>query len=246
MDVHIRAQEAFMKNSFIQRIKHGLLRLRLHPIRVFVFHQVSDEFEPDTMWECDWTQTDLFKQNILALMKDYSFISLDEVRDHLTKDKLRLRNYAALTTDDGWASLHGILPWLIEKKIPVTLFLNPSCLDGQHWNSRETDKLLTKEEVERLVQDGSPLITVASHGWTHRNCKTMTMKEFVESVVRSEEVLQGMPGKTSFYAFASGRHTSDQDAFLRGKGLVPVFVDGRENYCDPVSIHRECIDGIVI
>ena len=235
-----------MKISFYQRIKRGLLRLRLHPIRAFVFHQVSDVFEPDTMWECDWTETEAFKRSISALTKKYTFISLDEVKEHLANDRFRFKDYAALTADDGWASLKNILPWLVGQKIPVTLFLNPSCLDGKHWNSRETDKLLTGEEVARIVEQGEPYITIASHGWTHKNSKTMSLEEFEDSVRKSEEVLDRLPGHVPFYAFVSGRHTPAQVDFLRSRPLTPVFVDGRDNVNDPMSIHRHCIDGIPI
>ena len=162
-------------------------RIYLRPIRVFVFHQVSDKFEPETMWECDWTQTDVFKRNMSSLMKKFTFLSLPEVCEHLAKDKIRLKNYAALTADDGWYSLTNILPWLTERRIPVTLFLNPSCLDGQHWNSRETDHLLTEEQVRSILEKGKPFISIASHGWTHKNSKEMTMEEFEDSVMMSEE-----------------------------------------------------------
>ena len=232
-----------MKISFYQRIKRGLLRLRLHPIRVFVFHQVSDVFEPDTMWECDWTETEAFKRSISALTKKYTFISLDEVKDHLANDWFRFKDYAALTADDGWASLKNILPWLAEQKIPVTLFLNPSCLDGKHWNSRETDKLLTREDIIRIVGQGAPYFSVASHGWTHKRCDGMTEEEFAENVDRAEKALVGMPGKVPFFAFASGMYTLMQVDYLRARGLTPVFVDGRVNDQKSASIHRFCIDG---
>ena len=231
-----------MKKTFFQRLRHRLFRMRLHPIPVFVFHQVSDVFEPDTMWECDWTQTEMFKRNILVLKKRYEFISLSEVLQHLAKDKWRIKNYAALTADDGWASLNNILPWLKEQKIPVTLFLNPSCLDGKHWNSRETDKLLTEPEVVRIVEEGAPYISVASHGWTHKSCTDMTMDEFEESVQMSEKVLERIPAKVPFFAFASGRYTAKQVSRLKEWRLTPVFVDGRSNENDDACIHRFCID----
>lgn len=214
-----------------------------HPIKVFVFHQVSDVFDPQTMWDCDWTQTAVFKERILALKKKYTFIPLTEVQRHLVQDKWRFRDYASLTADDGWASLQCILPWLAEQKVPVTLFLNPSCLDGKHWNSRETDKLLTRDEVIRIVGQGAPFITVASHGWTHNRCDKMTMEEFAENVDRAEKALEGIPAKVPFFAFASGLYTQLQVDSLRTKGLIPVFVDGLVNNQDPVSIHRFCIDG---
>ena len=235
-----------MKKNLMRRALRRLRRMWRHPIRVFVFHQVSDVFEPDTMWDIDWTQTDAFKGNVRSLMKKYTFISLNEVKEHLAKDWFRFKDYAALTSDDGWASVKSILPWLAENKIPVTLFLNPSCLDGRHWNSRETDKLLTEAEVRRIVEQGAPYISVASHGWTHKNCKAMAKEEFENSVRKSEEVLERLPGKVPFYAFASGRHTPWQTAYLRENGLIPVFVDGRVNDNDPESIHRFCMDGMVV
>lgn len=235
-----------MRLSFFQWIKNRLHRMFLRPIKVFVFHQVSDVFEPDTMWECDWTQTELFKRNIAALMREYKFISLNEVREHLASDRVRVRNYAALTADDGWASLKNILPWLVEKKIPVTLFLNPSCLDGQHVNSRETDRMLTMEEVEMIVANGAPYISVASHGWAHKTSRQMTLDEFKESVGMSEDVLERLPGKVSFYAFVSGQYRLAQVAYLRDRQLTPVFVDSENNEADPTAIHRYCIDGITI
>ena len=235
-----------MKKPFYHRLKRHVLQMWMRPIRVFVFHQVSDVFEPETMWDCDWTQTEVFKQNCLTLMKKYKFISLEEVREHLSKDKWRFKRYAALTADDGWASLTNILPWLTEQKIPVTLFLNPSCLDGIHKNSRKTDKLLTRQDVLRIIEAGKPYVTVASHGWTHKSCAQMTLDEFVESVRASEEVLDNIPAKVPFFAFASGQFTCAQVSYLRGRKLVPVFVDGQDNGKDPSSIHRFGIDGKTI
>lgn len=226
----------------VQRVNHLWTRLFRRPIPVFVFHQVSDVFEPETMWECDWTQTDAFKQRILALKKKYTFIPLTEVRRHLAQDKWRFKNYASLTADDGWASLKNILPWLVEQKVPVTLFLNPSCLDGKHWNSRETDRLLTQEDVVRLVRQGSPYITVASHGWTHKSSLHMPMEAFVESVDKSERVLGEMPAKVPFFAYVSGLSAKGQADYLRKQGLTPVYVDKRVNSKDPTLIHRYCID----
>lgn len=235
-----------MRFSFFQWIKNRLHRVFLRPIKVFVFHQVSEVFDPDTMWECDWTQTELFKRNITALMKKYKFIPLSEVREHLASDKVRFKNYAALTADDGWASLKSILPWLVEKRIPITLFLNPSCLDGQHVNSRETDRMLTREDVEMIVAKGAPFVSVASHGWAHKNSKGMTLEEFKESVGMSEDVLEQLSGKVSFYAFVSGQYRLAQVAYLRDRQLTPVFVDSENNEADPTAIHRYCIDGIII
>lgn len=228
--------------DFCRKMHRKLLKIRFRPIRVFCFHQVSEVFEPDTMWKCDWTQTEQFKSDVLELKKKYTFISLSDVTKHLRHDFFRFKNYAALTADDGWASLKNIIPWLAEQKVPVTLFINPAYLDGVHYQKRETEKLLTQEEVEACVKKYYPLIDIASHGWIHKSCLEMTDEEFQENVKKSEEALMPMEGKTGYYAFAYGNNGHSQISYLKNNGLIPVFMDGCKNYNDESSIHRELLD----
>jgi peptidoglycan/xylan/chitin deacetylase (PgdA/CDA1 family) len=147
-----------------------------------------------------------------------------------------------LTSDDGWASLKNILPWLAEERIPITLFLNPLYMDGKHRQSRETEEFLTKEEVADLTERYEPFITIASHGWSHADCTKMSMECFEDSVRKSEEYLKRMKGKVPFYAFTFGKHDIEQLEFLGQQFLIPVLMDGMMNYDDVSCIHRECID----
>lgn len=232
--------------EFWNKVRHRLLKMRLQPIRVFFFHQVSDEFEPKTMWECDWTQTEQFKRNILALKKKYSFVSLQEAHRHLSIDKFRIKKYAALTSDDGWASLKNIVPWLAEQEIPITLFLNPCYMDGEHFQSRPTEKFLTTKEVKAMVEQYAPFVTIASHGWMHADSMKMSRQEFEENVTKSEAFLKDMPGKIPFYAFAYGRRIHSQSEWLLEHSLIPVFANDWKNYNNSNCIHRELLDGKVI
>lgn len=230
-------------SSLSNKLRHRILLLRLKSIRVFVFHQVSDMFNPDSMWECDWTQTETFKRAILELKKSYVFIPLADAHRHLQCDRLRWKRYAVLTADDGWESLRGILPWLAEQHIHITLFLNPLYLDGEHKQYRSTERFLMRNEVSHLVGKYHPYISVASHGWSHKDCSAMDMPQFQEQVAKAEQTLACFPNKIPFYAFAWGKHKKDQVDYLRNHSLVPVFVDGLSNINDPNSIHRECLDG---
>lgn len=232
--------------SIKERIKRLRLGIRFQPIRVFFFHQVSDFFEPETMWKCDWTQTERFKRNILALKKKYSFISLQEVHNHLCSDKFRIKRYAALTSDDGWSSLKNIVPWLADQEIPITLFLNPYYMDGGHFQSRPTEKFLTTEEVKAMVEQYAPFVTIASHGWVHADSIMMSRHEFEENVTKSEVFLKDMPGKIPFYAFAYGRRIQYQSEWVLEHSLIPVFANDWKNYNNSNCIHRELLDGKVI
>ena len=217
--------------------------MRLQPIRVYCFHQVSEKFDSTTMWECDWTQIYQFKQNILYLKSKYNFISLAEAYHKLTHDKLRCKKYAVLTADDGWASVKNIIPWLAEQSIPVTLFVNPCYLDGIHKQKRETEKLLTKDELVKLVSTYHPYVTIASHGYKHIDVRLLTKDEYIYNITKAEEELRDMPGKIPFYAFTYGHFYYQHLYALWEHKLIPVRLNGEWNYKYDGYIHRDFLDG---
>lgn len=216
-------------------------KLRLQPIRVFCFHQVSDIFDESTMWQCDWTQTEQFKQNILTLKERYTFISLTEAHEHLRKDKFRFHKYAVLTADDGWASLNNILPWLAEQQIPVILFLNPGYFDGSLSRENGMNKLLHTKDIDDLKI--YPLLTIGSHGWTHQLVTEQSADEFRNGVLDSIQALQHYSNYVPFFAYTWGHYNKQTDRILKEMNLTPVLVNGGKNYNNANCIDRECIDG---
>jgi len=227
--------------EIVHKIRRRLLKIRLRPIRVFVFHQVSDSFDSRSMWKCDWTETEQFKKSILNLKDRYQFISLTDAVAHLNGDFIRREEYAVLTCDDGWNSVLSILPWLVGQQIPVTLFLNPAFLQGLESLGNGMDDFFKEEDLSVLLKKYSG-ITVASHGWNHRFCTDMSFESFRNNVNASVTYLKRYPQFVPFFAYPCGRHTYNGDRFLRENGLFPVYCDGMKNYGDPFVIHRECID----
>lgn len=230
-----------------QKIQRKLIKLRLSPIRVFCFHQTSSKFDPTTMWECDWTEIEQFKKNILKLKSEYTFISLPEAYEKLMNDTFRIKKYAVLTSDDGWASLKEILPWLDEQEIPVTLFLNPYYFDGKHFQERETEKLLLEKDLEYVAEHYS-LVTFGLHGWEHADASKQTNEEFEESVKKSVEVLSKYSTYIPYFAFAWNRRKRENFNMLQLYGLIPVLIRGNANFSFVKTgfIDRELLDGKVL
>lgn len=229
----------------IEELLHTAMRkwtkLRLQPIRVFCFHQVSDEFDASTMYLDDWLQTDDFKKRVVSLREQgYIFISLVDAHEHITHDFIRTRKYAVLTADDGWASLKNILPWLNEQQIPITLFLNPAYLDGKHFRECDTEVYLTDEEVRNLHTQ-YPLLTIGSHGWEHIHVSNQNEHDFEDSVNHSIAYLDALPNYIPFYAYTWGKHKRTFDKELIQKGITPVFVSGTYNYDNEQFIDRELL-----
>lgn len=228
-----------MIDELIHKIKRKWMKMRLQPIRVLCFHQVSEAFDESYMEPIDWLETDVFKQRIESLRKEgCNFISLPEAQEMMKMDWFRSEKYAVLTADDGWATLRNVLPWLNEQQIPVTLFLNPAYLDGKHYRNSDKEQYLSSEEVERLYKQ-YPLVTIGSHGWEHVDATEQTEEEFRESIQRTQDYLSKLPNYIPFHAYTWGHWNTARNEILAEVGMKPVYMDGGKNYNDCDVIHRE-------
>lgn len=223
-----------------KKMRNRLMKLRFRPIRVFCFHQVSDVFEPDTMWKCDWMQTEVFKKKILALKEKYTFISLTEAYQHIANDRFRFKHYASLTADDGWASVKNIIPWLAEQRFPVTLFLNPLYLDGEHFRERLTEHFLLEEDIMSITEKYSN-VSIGMHGWEHVDVTKKNENDFRECVDLSIQALRSYESFVPFFAYPWGKNNEMNKMVLKEFDIIPVLMDGRKNYYDISGIHRELL-----
>ena len=221
------------------------MKLRLQPIHVFCFHQVSNFFDASTMYPSDWTQIEQFEKNILRLKEQYEFISLDEASQKLKHDIYRTKKYAVLTADDGWASLKNILSWLAEQQIPITLFVNPAYLRGEETREDGMNGLLKWDELNEILAQYSN-ISIASHGWNHKLVKDMDSEEFLYKMLDSHQYLSQRPEYIPFYAYPCGMHSNATDNTLEEQNIVPVYMDGNKNYRYDGGIHRELLDGLCL
>ena len=247
-----------MQNKIVNTIKRNCLRLRYKPIRVFVFHLVSEERDPLVCQEEDWTQLDQFKHNIEHLMEQYTFISLTEAYDKLQYDRYRLRKYAVLTTDDGLASVLNVVPWLEEKKIPLTLFINTRYMAGDklkpvhlQWLKElapDADvKAIAKRMYlsrEQIFELNSPYIEIGLHGHEHLDAPEISEDEFKDNIEQCQQLLCDHPRYISAYAFPWGRTSVASMRYLKKFNILAVVVNGETNYVWRGHISRESIDNV--
>ena len=246
------------KMSLVDRVKRFVIRKRLRPISVFVFHSVSDEYNPLLWWDCDWTSTEQFKQNILRLKEECSFISLPEAYERIKNDRFRFRKYAVLTADDGYRSILDLLPWLEEQKVPITLFVNTMYLDKKSWSAiNEEQAKRVKPDVDMLREVcpdlylslnelfglKSSLVTVGMHGQEHLDATKQSGEEFRENVEKCKNTVSTHPSFIPYYAYTWGKHNELTDEILKEMALTPVLVNGMCNFDNDGFINRICIDG---
>lgn len=239
-----------MSVRFIYKLHCKLRKLGKSPIRIFCIHNVSDCFDADSMWPCDWIQTDVFKRTVLELQKQYTFISLKEAQRHLHRDIVRFRDYAVLTADDGFSSLKNIIPWLEERQIPITLFVNPIVWDGKTVghnlkslpvsteNNGVKDVYLLPEDLKAFQ---SPLITFGYHGYEHIDESVETYDTFVDNFEKCRKAMEILDNVIPFYAHTYGRTTKQNDEYLIKQGITPVYVNGGKNYGVSQYVDRELL-----
>ena len=239
--------------KLVNRIKRKWTKFRLQPIRVFCFHHVSDEYDPLTMWEEDWTQTDVLKKNIMSLKESgVEFISLTEAHEKLKHDWFRTKKYAVMTADDGYKSLLNILPWLEEQKIPITLFVNPKYitkggigenilnrLNKAEGNVNITEIYLNITDIDTLRHSN---VTFAYHGHEHIDEYKADQTTFAQNLSQCINAMEeNFPNVIPFYAHTYGHAKLENDKLLRAQGIIPVYTSGNRNFNNTSYIDRELI-----
>lgn len=247
-------------SEWINKIKTKWIKLRWQPIRVFVFHHVSDVRDPLVCQEPDWTQLDQFKRNIEHLKQHYTFISLSEACGKLRHDWFRCRRYAVLTTDDGLASVQNVIPWLEEIHIPLTMFVNTRYMECNklkpihrkwlHELAPDADEkdianrmYLSREQIFNLT---SPYIEIGLHGHEHLNAQQITESQFEEEINVCLNKMKDHPRFIRAYAYPWGHATVDSIKYLWQKRIVPLVLNGGTNYKYAWYLDRECIDNSII
>jgi peptidoglycan/xylan/chitin deacetylase (PgdA/CDA1 family) len=245
--------------KLMTKIWHKLMKMRLQPIHVFAFHHVSETLDPLVCQEDDWTQLDQFMRNIEKLQTQYKFISLSDAYDKLCHDTMRLSHYAVLTADDGLASVLNIIPWLEEKKIPLTLFVNTRFMEGdvlkpihKRWLHEIAPDADEKEIARKMYLSKSQLfaltssyIEVGMHGHRHLYIPAATEEQFEEDLNMCMQILQKHPRFIPAYAYPWGDETIESLHYMDAHGIVPVVLNALGNYKYDNYIDRECIDNKV-
>lgn len=240
--------------NIVPKIYNRFTKACLQPIRVFCLHHVSKEYNPLQMCEGDWMEIGAFQQKVQQMQQSgIEFISLSYAHKLLRTSAaslstlFRRKRYAVLTFDDGYKSLDEILPWLIENKIPVTLFINGKYTDGK--SQRKKDGMhfsyLTADELKHYVEISNGLISLQCHGYEHLDATAMSSDAFREQIEKNVSTLSTLHFalvQPRFHAYTWGRHNATTDAILQENNIIPVLVDGMKNYNDASCIHRELLE----
>lgn len=150
--------------------------------------------------QCDW------------LVKNRTVLPLAEAVPRLSRRGLLPRGMAALTFDDGFASVYDhAWPILARYRLPATVFLVAQTLTeaGQEVDWIDTSPpyettTLTVDQVREMQQDG---VVFESHSNTHADLTQLTHAECLADLRESRELLESVLRRpVRRLAYPRGRH----------------------------------------
>ena len=242
----------------MSKIRRKIQKMMLHPIRVYVVHNVSAAYSTKQGPKEDWMSVEDFRHTITELKKWSTIISIEEAVQHLKNDWIRLKDYVVLTADDGYQTVYGQLPWLIENEVPITLLINPKYLDGkscsahlweyvhaQHPEIKVEEfvkgRYMTSKELSSIT---SPFVTIGSHGYEHTDNGEMSEDEFRAYMEKAIKEIEKYHAFAPYHAYPWGKYSETSDRVLKEMGIIPLRADGWYNVEDSNQLHREYLPKI--
>ena len=162
-----------------------------------------------------------YDQFIRLLKQDRKFMQMS---DYLTFKAQNNGKYL-LTFDDGLEDVFRVVyPVLKAREIPFTIFVPVDLLD--------TPGYISIEQLKEMAKD--PLVTIGSHGVSHRVMTTLSVGEQELELVESKKTLQRIIGKSvDVYAYPHGQFNSDTIKLLKKLNLYKAAfgVTGHPTNC---------------
>ena len=202
---------------------------------VLCYHAVNPEWtsplsmHPETFAaQCDW------------VARNRAVLPLRAAIDRIGPSGRLGRGLAALTFDDGFASVHEhAWPVLARHRLPATVFLVAQTLTeaGQDVDWIDTPppyetETLTVEQV-RAMQDES--VSFESHSNTHADLTQLSYAECLADLRDSRELLEDVLGRpVRLLAYPRGRHAPHVRAAAKQAGYSHAFAlpEGPESVDD--------------
>lgn len=138
------------------------------------------------------------------------------------------KRYCVITIDDGFVSASdNAIPQLIQRKIPVTIFISPDLLETTpEWITFDGDELGDEKVVSARVARSWPpdLVTVGSHTLTHPWLPGSRDEDARVEITESRNRLSATLGRdTHLFSFPYGANNERLIQLCREAGYQRVF-----------------------
>ncbi|MBR4420621.1 MAG: polysaccharide deacetylase family protein [Clostridia bacterium] len=157
---------------------------------ILIFHHISESPK-------------ICKSGCLLSFDKFKFIieKYNNYGDLISVVKKPYKRKIAVTFDDALQDVYELAyPYLKKLKIPFTIFVITDFID--------TEGYITTEQLKTLAAD--PLVTIGSHGASHKVLNQLTPKEQKDEIEKSKIILEDIIKKEiKLFAFSHGAYNKD-------------------------------------
>lgn len=132
--------------------------------------------------------------------------------------------WAGITFDDGLLSYKEVaLPEMLRRALPSTVFVPTQYLgEAPGWSAGTTERLMTASEIREIAQNA--LVTVGSHGVSHRPFTSLVLEEARSELLKSRDTIESITGRrVVLFSFPHGAYCANQVSLARDVGYERIF-----------------------
>ncbi len=208
-----------------RRLKVQLLEAAYRPLNprasgdaiVLNYHDVFPRRTSESVW-WDVTPQEFEQQMGWLKARGANFISLEQLRRHLTQNASLPKNPVALTFDDNHQGFYDyIYPILKREKIPAAMFVHTDFVGRGGARAR-----MSWDTLRKLDREG--LVTIGSHTASHRDLTQLSQAEQRRELLESKWVLERQLGRPIAYiAYPEGKADAITFKLAREAGYAMGF-----------------------
>ncbi len=132
--------------------------------------------------------------------------------------------YTGITFDDGFLSFKEVvLPELERKKIPAAVFIPTQFLGNEPgWLTDASERHMNPNEIREIAK--SSLVTIGSHGVSHKPFTGLMVHEAKQELIESKGVIEEILGqKITLFSFPHGAYSEIHLQLAREIGYARTF-----------------------
>ena len=193
-----------------------------HEVAVLLYHSVDSNGAFHAIHPKE------FMRQMEYLRKNYSIVSLDEIRKFVEKGNSLPKKSVAITFDDGYYDNYlNVYPYLRKLKLPAAIFLTTGYCGKKTPLDGIPLRMLGWNEIEEMSRYN---IIIGAHTMTHPNLQKISLEKAENEILGSKEEIEKKIGRdVNYFAYPLGLYNDEiadlvyclgfRGAF-GGKGLI--------------------------
>ena len=170
-----------LKYIFAQSLSNVIFRNMTNGHRILMYHSIYDQKKDLFFFDDLHTVKILQFQKQVDYLKNYNVVSLNN-------ENIIKKNSFSITFDDGYLDNYiNAYPYLQQKKLPWTLYIVSDFLNSKN------KEFVNKNHLIEMAKN--KLITIGSHGKTHRRLTTLSINEIKKELEYSKKNIEDIIGK---------------------------------------------------